>query len=149
MKIKNKKELQIFIENRENYIESLFEVLNENGIKGEDFEDYANKIDELQKFYENEFCKKDNFQQEKLRLAFWSFFSKLLIIKLGGELKIASATDYSAGTPQLINYGNKYDKNGKKKWVGISFDSWLNTHLKGLNNFSLKEKVESLIKDYS
>lgn len=69
--------------------------------------------------------------------------------QLGGELKIASPSDYSDGTPQLINYGNRYDKKGKKKWVGIAFDSWLNTHLKGLNNFSLKEKVDSLIKDYS
>jgi hypothetical protein len=149
MKLKNKKELQNFIDNREKYIDILLEELNKNGIKGEDFQEYASKVDEIQKFYEDEFYKKDEFQQEKLRLAFWSFFSKLIMEKLGGELKIASPTDYSDGTPQLINYGNRYDKKGKKKWIGIAFDSWLNTHLKGLNNFSLKEKVDSLIKDYS
>ena len=52
--------------------------------------------------------------QVKLRLGFWAFFSELLMEKLGGELKIASPSDYSAGTPILVNYGNKYDNKGKK-----------------------------------
>lgn len=149
MKLKNKKELQNFNENKEKYIDVLLEELEKIGLVKKEFQDYVNKIDEIQRFYENEFYKKDKEQQEMLRLAFWAFFSKLLIEKLGGELKIASPTDYADGTPQLVNYGYKFDKKGKKKWIGIAFDSWLNSHLDGVNNFSLKEKVENLFKNYS
>ncbi len=69
--------------------------------------------------------------------------------ELGGELKTASPRDYATGTPQLINYGSKYDNKGKKKWIGIAFDSWLNTLLIGHLFGKLKETVHSLIEDYS
>lgn len=37
MKLKNKKELQNFIDNRAKYIDTLIEELNKNGVKGEKF----------------------------------------------------------------------------------------------------------------
>jgi hypothetical protein len=149
MKLKTKKELEDFLNKRDFYIDFLIGKLNEYGIKGESLNEFLNKIDPIQKYFEEEFNNQNEDDKKNLRLGFWAFFSKLLIEKLGGEIIIASKSDYSAGTPLLINYGNRYDKKGKRKWIGIAFDSWLNTHLKGLNNFSLKEKIDNLIKDYS
>jgi hypothetical protein len=149
MILKNKKELQNFIDNRENSINYLISKLNENKVSVKNVDECYSKIDEIQKFYEDYFLMTDIETQNKLRLGFWSLFSKIVMEKLGGELKIASPTDYAAGTPQLINYGNKYDKKGKKKWIGIAFDSWLNTLLKGKLFGTLKETVYSLIEDYS
>jgi hypothetical protein len=149
MILKSKKELTDFIATREIYIDYLIEKLNQNKIFVKNADDCFQKIDEIQKFYEEIFLKSNIEDQNQLRLAFWSLFSKLVMEKLGGELKIASSSDYSAGTPQLINYGNKYDKKGKKKWIGIGFDSWLNTLLKGKLFGTLKETVYSLIEDYS
>jgi hypothetical protein len=149
MKLKNKKELKEFIDNRDKYINYLIFELNKYGISVINRADYHDKIDEIQKFYENEFLKRDIDVQTKLRLGFWAFFSEMVMNKLGGELIIASPSDYSAGTPQLINYGNKYDKKGEKKWIGIAFDSWLNTLLLGRLFGTLNETVSSLIDDYS
>jgi hypothetical protein len=149
MILKTKKDLENFINNIDQYVDYLLFELFSYGMVGKKFEDYKDRIDEIQKFYEEEFLKKDEIVQEKLRLAFWAFFSKLLIQKLGGNLQIAPKNDYCEGTPQLINYGNRFDKKGKKKWIGIGFDSWLNTHLKKANNFTLNEKIISLIEDYS
>ena len=148
MIIKSKKDLKYFKEHRNKYIDYLIFELNEFGVEGDYFEDFIDKIDAIQLFYENVFLKKNLEVQDKLRLSFWAFFSKLLMDRLGGELIIASKSDYSAGTPQLINYGSKYDKKGKKKWIGIGFNSWLDTHLLKKQNFTLKEKIEMLIKDY-
>jgi hypothetical protein len=149
MILKNKKELVHFIENRDTYIDYLIEKLNQDKIAVKNLNECYLKIDEIQKYYEENFLKSDVEEQNKLRFAFWSLFSKIVMEKLGGELKIASPTDYSAGTPQLIEYGNKYDKKGKKKWIGIGFDSWLNTLLKDKLFGTLKETVDSLIEDYS
>lgn len=149
MILKNKKELQSFIDHGESSINYLIFKLNEKKISVKNVDECYLKIDEIQKFYEDYFLGADIETQNKLRLAFWSLFSKILMDKLGGELKIASPTDYVAGTPQLVNYGNKYDKKGKKKWIGIGFDSWLNTLLKGKLFGTLKEVVYSLIEDYS
>jgi hypothetical protein len=149
MKLKNKKELDVFINNRDKYIQYLLEELNNYGIKGNIFNDFTNKIDEIQKFYEDEFLNKDTETQNKLRLSFWAFFSVLVMNKLGGELIIASPSDYSAGTPQLINYGNRYNKKGKKQWIGIGFDSWLETLLMRKMFGTLKETVDYLISQYS
>jgi hypothetical protein len=149
MKLKNKKELKEFIDNRTEYIDYLIIELNNYKICGVNRSDYQDRIDEIQEFYENEFLKKDTNVQIKLRLGFWAFFSELVMDKLGGELIIAPPSDYAAGTPQLINYGNKYNKKGKRKWIGISFDSWLESHLLKKNNFTLGEKVKMLIDDYS
>lgn len=149
MILKNKKELVHFKENRDTYINYLIEKLNQDKIAVKNLNDCYLKIDEIQKFYEENFLKSDVEEQNKLRFAFWSLFSKIVMEKLGGELKIASNTDYSAGTPQLIEYGNKYDRKGKKKWIGIGFDSWLNTLLKDKLFGTLKETVDSLIEDYS
>jgi hypothetical protein len=148
MQLKSKKELDYFIANRDEYIEFLIRELNIFGISGQYFNDFQNKIDDIQKYFELEFLKKDINEQDQLRISFWAFFSKLIMDKLGGELIIASKTDYSAGTPLLINYGNKYDKKGKRKWIGIAFDSWLNTLLKGKLFGTLEETVISLIEDY-
>ncbi len=149
MKLKNKKELNEFITKRQEYIAYLIVELNKFGIKETNSNDFHDRIDDIQRFYEDEFLKKDLNDQDKLRLGFWAFFSNLVMEELGGELKIASPSDYSAGTPQLINYGNKYDKKGKRKWIGIAFNSWLESHLLKKNNYSLDEKVKMLIKDYS
>ena len=149
MILQNKKDLSSFIENRDLHTNYLIEELNKNNILVKNVNDCFYKINEIQKFYEDIFFKKDIEVQNKLRLAFWSLFSILTMEKLGGELKIASPTDYCAGTPQLINYGNKYDKKGKKKWIGIGFDSWLNTLLKGKLFGTLNETLNSLIEDYS
>lgn len=149
MILKNKNELLNFIDNRGNSINYLIAKLNENKVYVENVDECYLKIDEIQKFYEDYFLTADIETQSKLRLAFWSLFSKMVMEKLGGEIKIASPTDYCAGTPQLVNYGNKYDKKGKKKWIGIAFDSWLNTLLKGKLFGTLKETVYSLIEDYS
>jgi len=149
MKLKNKRELEEFINSRNDHIDYLIKELSNFGVNGNYISDYQDKIDEIQKFYEEEFLKKDLEVQDKLRFGFWAFFSLLIMEKLGGELKIASSSDYSEGTPQLVNYGNRFDKKGKKKWIGISFDSWLNTLLKGKLFGTLNETVNSLITDYS
>ena len=122
MLLKNKKDLQFFIDNSTTYINYLIKKLNEKGMVGTSFDDFTDKIDKIEKYYENEFLYETIDEQEKLRLGFWAFFSKLLIEELGGELQIALKNDYSEGTPQLINYGNRFDKKGKRKWIGISFN---------------------------
>lgn len=144
--LKNKKDLLKFIRNQDKYIENFTKILNENGIKG-DYDNLLEKIDLIQCFLENSVVNLSADKQDDFRLGFWAFCSKLLMDRLGGDLKIAS--DYAAGTPQLINYGNKYDKNGKKKWIGISFNSWFEAHLKKNNLVSLRGKIDNLIKDYS
>lgn len=149
MILKNKKELESFILNIDIYIGCLIKYLNEYGLKGASIDDFTSKIDDIQKFYENEFSTKTKDVQEQLLLGFWAFFSKLLMNKLGGELIIASKTDYCAGTPQLINFGNRFDKKGKKKWIGIAVDSWFVgvTEKKMLG--TLKGTVEHVIEYYS
>lgn len=149
MILKSKKELQSFIDNRENSINYLISKLNENKVSVKSVDECHLKIDEIQKFYEDCFLVTDIETQNKLRVAFWSLFSKTIMDRLGGELKIASPTDYAAGTPQLVNYGNKYDKKGKKRWIGIAFDSWLESHVSKKNLVSIKGKVDNLIKDNS
>lgn len=149
MRLKSKKDLLFFIDNIDTHIDYLIKKLKERGEDGTSFNDFVGKIDVIEKYYEREFLNEGIDAQEQLRLAFWAFFSKLLIEKLGGELKIASASDYAAGTPQLINYGNRFDKNGKRKWIGIAFDSWLESHINKKNLVSLKGKVDKLIEDYS
>ena len=149
MLLKNKKDLQFFIDNSTTYFNYLIKKLNEKEILGTSFEDFIDKIDKIEKYYKNEFLNETIEEQEKLQLGFWAFFSKLLIKELGGELQIAPKNDYSEGTPQLINYGNRFDKNGKRKWIGISFNSWLESHVNNKNLVSLKGKVEKLIEDYS
>jgi hypothetical protein len=124
MVLKNKKELENFILKMDLCIDKLIKYLNEYGLTGVSIDDFANKIDEIQVFYEDEFSTKTEDIQRELQLGFWAFFSRLLMDKLGGELIIASKTDYCAGTPQLINFGNRFDKKGKKKWIGIAVDSW-------------------------
>lgn len=149
MKLKDKNDLLLFIDNIDNYIDFLIKKLNSKGIVGNLFEDFFDKIDEIEKYYENEFLKESLEDQKELRLAFWAFFSKILIEKLGGELQIAPKNDYNEGTPLLINYGKRFDKKGKQKWIGIALDSWIESHIKKKNLVSLKGKVEKLIEDYS
>jgi hypothetical protein len=112
--LKNKKDLINFVNNQNFHIEKFIEILNENGITG-DYIQLTNKIDLIQNYLENSVPNLSIEKQDVFRLGFWAFFSKLLMEKLGGELNIASSSDYSAGTPQLIEYGNKFDKKGKKK----------------------------------
>lgn len=148
IELKNKKDLMNFINNMDDYIVKFTKILNENGVMGSS-EQLIDKIDQIQFFLENTVVNFSKEKQDVFRLGFWAFFAKLLMDKLGGELKIASASDYSAGTPQLINYGNKYDKKGKKKWIGIGLNSWFESHLNKNNLVSLKGKIDNLIKDYS
>ncbi|PAM94913.1 hypothetical protein B4N84_10740 [Flavobacterium sp. IR1] len=147
--LKSKKDLLLFIDNSDLNITYLINKLNKKGLVGTSFDDYIDKIDAIEKYYEDEFLNETIDEQQKLRLAFWSFFAKLLIRELGGELQIAPKNDYSEGTPQLINYGNRFDKKGKRKWIGISFNSWLESHISKKNLVSLKGKVNKLIEDYS
>lgn len=145
---KNKKELLDFINNQDDYIIQFIEILNENGIEG-DYDKLIEKVDLIQNFLENSVANFSIEKQDVFRLGFWAFFSKLLMEQLGGELKIASPSDYSAGTPQLINYGRRFDKKGKRKWIGIAFDSWFESHLTKNNLVSLNGKIKKLIEDYS
>jgi hypothetical protein len=149
MELTNKSQLKKFIKNQDININFLMIFLQEKGLIGSRFEDFTSQIDEIQNIYEIHFMNEDIETQNSLRLAFWAFFSKLLIIKLGGELRIAPKNDYCEGTPQLINYGNKFNKKGEKKWIGIGFDSWLNTLLSKRLFGTLNETIISLIADYS
>ncbi|MNL48214.1 hypothetical protein D3C87_1710540 [compost metagenome] len=69
--------------------------------------------------------------------------------KLGGELIIASKTDYCAGTPQLINFGYRFDKKGKKKWIGIAVDSWFIGVVENKLLGTLKGTIEHIFEYYS
>lgn len=147
--LKNKKELEKFVANMDFYIDDLLKYLNEYGLKGTSLEDFSEKNDSIQEFIENTYASMNDENKEKLRLGFWAFFIKLLINKLGGELILASKNDYCTGTPLLINYGNRFDKKGKRKWIAIGVDSWFNviTNKKMLG--TLKGTVEHLIEQYS
>ncbi|EKB54080.1 hypothetical protein [Bergeyella zoohelcum] len=124
--LNNKKELQDFIEKKDFYIDFLIKKLNECNIKGNCIDDFENRIDEIENFYQTYYSKFNEEERKLLQLSFWAFFSKILINKLGGKLQIAPKSDYCAGTPQLIDFGNRYNKNGKRQWMGIGFDSWFN-----------------------
>lgn len=114
MELRNKKEFDHFIKNMDEYSMYLINSLNEYGILGKNIDDFEDKIETIQHYFENEYSKKTSEIQNQLRLGFWAFFSKLLLSKLGGELRIAPKNDYCEGTPQLINFGNRIDKKGKK-----------------------------------
>ena len=148
MKI-NKTEFNDFVNNIDYHINYLIETLNYNGIEGKSIVDFENRIDDIQKFYENKYFTYDENVQNELRLSFWAFFSKLLMIKLGGELRIAPKNDYCEDTPQLINFGNKFDKKGKRKWIAIGFDSWLNGVVEKKLLGTLKGTIEHVIEYYS
>ncbi|NDV79480.1 hypothetical protein [Dysgonomonas sp. 511] len=146
--LKNKKELNDFIEKIPYYIDFLIKELNEKGISG-DYIYFEKNIDEVQKFFRQNFFSYSEEKQDIIRLGFWAFFNKLLMDNLGGELIITPKNVYGSGTPMLINYGNLYDKKGKKKWNGIPVDSWLNTIL--LDKFlgTLQSTVTYIINKYS
>lgn len=149
MILKSKKELQDFIENTNFYIDFLISKLNDKNIKGNNLSDFENKIDEIEKFYQEHYFEFNEQERSQLQLSFWAFFSELLIDKLGGELQIAPKSDYCAGTPQLINFGYRVDKKGKKKWMGIGFDSWFNGIIEKKLLGSLDGTVKHVIKYYS
>lgn len=123
--------------------------MNENKVSVKSVDECYLKIDEIQKFYEDYFLVTDIETQNKLRVAFWSLFSKILMEKLGGELRIAPKNDYCEDTPQLINFGNKFDKKGKRKWIAIGFDSWLNGVVEKKLLGTLKGTIEHVIEYYS
>lgn len=144
-----KKEFVDFEDNIDNHINFLISILNSNGINGEIFTDFENRINDIQEFYEAKYFLFDENMQYKLRLSFWAFFAKILMEKLGGELRIAPKNDYCEGTPQLINFGHKLDKKGKKKWIAIGFDSWLNGVIENKLLGSLDGTVKHIIEYYS
>ncbi len=146
--LKNKKELNVFVEKIPTYINLFVKELNNNGVEG-DFDELQSKIDQIQSFIENKFKDYSEEDQDIIRQGFWAFFDKLLIDKLGGELIITPKDVYGSGTPMLINYGNVYDKKGKKKWNGIPVDSWLNTMLLGKFIGTLDSTVTYIIDKYS
>lgn len=146
--LKNKKELKVFEEKIPEYINLFVRVLNNNGVLGSS-EDLANKIDDIQLFIGNKFNNFSEKEQDNIRLGFWAFFSSLLIKRLGGELIIAPKDDFTPYTPLLIDYGNLYDKKGRKSWVSISFDSWLNTILLGKFIGTLNSTMSYIINKYS
>ncbi|MRJ09001.1 hypothetical protein EQP59_02820 [Ornithobacterium rhinotracheale] len=124
--LNNNRELQSFIEKKDFYIDFLIEKLNKFNIKGNSIDDFENRIDEIENFYHNYYSNFNEEERKLLQLSFWAFFSTILINKLGGKLQIAPKSDYCAGTPQLVDFGNRYNKNGKRQWIGIGFDSWFN-----------------------
>lgn len=149
MVLKNKKELEEFIERTDSHIDFLIKKLNDNNIKGSNINDFENRIDEIEKFYKEHYLGFNEEERRQLQLSFWAFFSKLLIDKLGGKLQLAPKSDYCAGTPQLIDFGNRVDKKGKKKWMGIGFDSWFNGIIENKLLGSLSGTVKHVIEYYS
>ncbi|WP_139174215.1 hypothetical protein [Flavobacterium frigoris] len=145
----NKKEFTDFVESIDSHINFLISILNDNGFEGENIRDFDNRINDIQEFYETKYFIYDEIVQNKLRLSFWAFFAKLLTEKLGGELRIAPKSDYCEGTPQLINFGNKFDKKGKRKWIGIGFDSWFNGIIEKKLLGTLEGTVEHVLQYYT
>lgn len=147
MLLKNNEDLENFIINTDKYISFLIEELSKKGF------DSLNKnplyiIDDIEKFYQLYYKSYNEFDRRKLRYSFWAFFAKLLIDKLGGKLQIAPKSDYCSGTPQLIDFGNRFDKKGKKKWMGIGFDSWFNGIIENKLLGSLDGTVKHIIEYY-
>ena len=145
----NKKEFSDFLHNSDDYVKFLIEELNKKGAKGSSIADFENQIETIQSFYEENYPSYSEIDKSKLRLSFWAFFSKLLIEKLGGELRIAPKNDFCAGTPQLIDFGNRFDKKGKRQWMGIGFDSWFNGVVEKKLLGTLKGTVSHVIEYYS
>ncbi|WP_163273513.1 hypothetical protein, partial [Dysgonomonas sp. 511] len=145
--LKNKKELNVFIENIPEYIDLLIKELNEKGISG-DYIYFEKNIDEIQNFYRQNFFSYSEEKQNILQQAFWAFCIKVLMDKLGGEIIIAPKNDYTPYTPLLINYGNLYNKKGKKSWVSISFDSWFNSSTIRTHFKTLQEMIEGILEKY-
>ncbi len=145
--LKNKKELNAFIEEIPQYVDFLVGKLNEKGFIG-DFAYFEKNIDDIQNFYKQYFLTYSQEEQDILQQAFWAFFSKLLMDKLGGELVLGTKSDYGTGTPIYINYGNLYDKKGKKKWMGITFDTWFDTFTFGSYFSTLEKIIDTIIKKY-
>lgn len=102
------------IKSLNHFIDFLIKELNDNSIKGSNINDFEHQIDEIEKFYKEHYFKFNEEERRQLQLSFWAFFSKLLIDKLGEKLQLAPKSDYCAGTPQLIDFGNRVDKKGKK-----------------------------------
>ncbi|WP_221412303.1 hypothetical protein, partial [Dysgonomonas sp. 511] len=121
--------------------------MNEKGIEG-NFESFEKNIDEVQIFYKNYFTTYSQDEQDILQQAFWAFCAKLLMDKLGGELVLGTKTDYGTGTPIYINYGNLYDKKGKKKWMGITFDTWFEKFTFGKSHTTLQIIITGILEQY-
>lgn len=145
--LKNKKELNSFIKKMSEYIDYLINKLNERGFIG-NYSDFEKNLDLIEEFYKTYFTSYSQEEQDVLQQAFWAFCAKMLMDKLGGELVLGDETDYGTGTPIYIKYGNKYNKKGKKQWMGITFDTWFETYTYGNHYFTLKNMVENIIKDY-
>ncbi len=146
--LKNKKELNVFIEKIPEYLAFLIEKINEKGIQG-DFAYFEKNIDEVQNFYRQNFFTFSQEEQDTLQQAFWAFCAKILMKKLGGELVLGTNSHYGTGTPIYINYGNRYDKKGKKKWMGIPFDSWFGSSTIRTHFRTLQMLINGVIEDYS
>ena len=150
MEIKlSKKEFDAFLDNIDGYVKYFINELNSQGIQGKEVVDFEKKIYQIQSFLEKEFHLFDEEKKNKLRLSFWAFFSKLLMERLGGILRLAPKSDYCDGTPQLIDFGKKYDKKGKKKWLAIGFDSWFNGIIEKKILGTLNGTIEHIIQYYS
>lgn len=145
--LRNKKELNSFVEKIPEYVNILFQELDTSNSIGKNNEIF-DRIDDVQRFYENNFKDYPEDKQNLLQISFWAFCAKILMDKLGGELVLGTKSDYGTGTPIYINYGNLYDKKGKKKWIGITFDTWFKTYTFSSHYLTLKELIESIIKKY-
>lgn len=145
--LKNKKELNAFIERIPEFVNILIKKMNEEGVEG-NFEYFRNNIDDVQNFYKSYFLSYSQDEQTILQQAFWAFCAKILMEKLGGELVLATKTDFCTGTPIYINYGYKFDKKGKKKWIGIPFDSWFGSSTTRAHFRTLNMQIMDLIEEY-
>ena len=148
MLLKSNKDLENFILNTDNYISFLIQELSKKGFECLD-KNPLHIIDDIEKFYKSYYQFYNENDKCKLRYSFWAFFGKLLINNLGGKLQIAPKSDYCSGTPQLIDFGNRFDKKNKKKWLGIGFDSWFNGIIENKLLGSLDGTVKHIIEYYS
>ncbi|MDY3345679.1 hypothetical protein PG326_10590 [Riemerella anatipestifer] len=58
------------------YIDFLIKKLNECNIKGNYIDDFENRIDEIENFYQKYYSKFNEEERKLLQLSFWAFFSK-------------------------------------------------------------------------
>jgi hypothetical protein len=144
----NKKEFNAFLNNIDYYAKTLIDELNNKNIPGVEIVDFEKKIDRVQMFFEIEYQEFDEEKKNKLRFSFWAFFLKLLMIKLGGVIRLAPKNDYCDGTPQLIDFGNKFNTKGKKIWIGIGVDSWFNGIIEKKLLGSLQDTIDHIIDYY-
>ncbi|MDR2122641.1 MAG: hypothetical protein LBP34_05890 [Flavobacteriaceae bacterium] len=145
----NKKDFENFLDTKESHIEYFIGELKKNGIEGNTLDEYEKKIDEIEYFLKDSFSQYSEQKKYHIRLSFWAFFLHLLMNHLGGSVKLAPKNDYCEGTPQLVDFGFKYDKKGRKKWMAIGVDSWFNGVIEEKLLGSLQDTYNHVIKFYS